>query len=279
MTDTVLRAIADDGSFRVIAALTTDTVRGVAKAQRVAGATASYLGDLLTGAILIRETMAPQMRVQGILKGAGKGRSFVADSLPDGTTRGLVSEGARASGLSLGEGAVLQMMRTMRNGAIQQGITEFQGGNISSALMEYLQSSEQITSVIAVTTLLDRDAILCAGGYVVQLLPEANPATLAAMTDRLARLPSIDSLLASGEGTPSTLVASLLAGSKYTLLEESPLSFGCQCSKERLLAALATIEPAELASMIAEGKDIETSCDYCNKAYLIHIDELRSLLN
>src|SRR5689334_18533913 len=82
--DTVLRAITDDGAFRVITAVTTHTVRGAAEAQGVVGQTARYFGDLLTGAVLYRETMAPDYRVQGIVKGAGGKGSLVADSHPSG---------------------------------------------------------------------------------------------------------------------------------------------------------------------------------------------------
>src|SRR5687767_14004885 len=107
--DTVLRAITDDGAFRVITALTTRTVRGAAQAQKVAGATARHFGDLLTGAVLYRETMAPNYRVQGILKGAGGSGSLVADSHPFGKTRGLVQVPDKRE-LSLADGAVIQMM-------------------------------------------------------------------------------------------------------------------------------------------------------------------------
>lgn len=278
MSDTVLRAIADDGSFRVIAASTTETVRAAAKAQRVRGTTAGYFGEMLTGAALIRETMAPQMRVQGILRGAdGKG-TMVADSHPDGATRGLVHGPAREGGPIFSPGARFQMMRTLRNGSIQQGIVEYTTGGLSAVLMEYLKTSEQVESVIAVATLLDHDEIAVAGGYVVQLLPEATPEQLAAMHERVATLPSIESLLTAGRASPHQLVESLLSGTKHTLLEESPLRFGCQCSHEKLLAALSTIDQGELRSMVDDGKDIDITCDYCSTPYVLTVPELRGLL-
>ncbi|HEY5376008.1 MAG TPA: Hsp33 family molecular chaperone HslO, partial [Polyangiaceae bacterium] len=89
-SDTVLRAITDDGAFRVITARTTQTVRGAVEAQGVAGLTARHFGDLLTGSILFRETMAPNLRVQGIIKGSNGSGSVIADSHPSGQTRGLI---------------------------------------------------------------------------------------------------------------------------------------------------------------------------------------------
>ncbi|HET9932729.1 MAG TPA: Hsp33 family molecular chaperone HslO, partial [Polyangiaceae bacterium] len=73
----MLRAITDDGAFRVITARTTETIRGALKAQGAKGSTARTFGDLITSAILFRETMAPQLRVQGVLRGANGSGNLV----------------------------------------------------------------------------------------------------------------------------------------------------------------------------------------------------------
>ncbi|MEZ4307686.1 MAG: Hsp33 family molecular chaperone HslO, partial [Polyangiaceae bacterium] len=57
--DTVVRAVTQDGAFRVIVTLTTATVKGAVTAQDVSGSTAARLGELVTGAVLVREAMAP----------------------------------------------------------------------------------------------------------------------------------------------------------------------------------------------------------------------------
>lgn len=185
-SDTVLRAMTDDGAFRVITTSTSNTVRGVAQAQGVRGGTARTFGDLITGSILFRETMAPQLRVQGILKGSGGSGSLVADSHPSGKTRGLVEIKAPASEVSLEQGAVIQMMRTLPSGRINQGVVAVPPeGGVSEALMAYMQTSEQVVSVVSVATLLSGEEVLAAGGYMVQLLPEVAPGPLAVMTERL----------------------------------------------------------------------------------------------
>src|SRR6185503_8406827 len=144
--DSVLRAITDDGAFRVIVVRTTDTVQHVLSAQGAQGATGRHLGDLVTGSVLFRETMAPNLRVQGILKGAGGSGSLVADSHPSGKTRGLVQLAGNATEIAIGPGAIMQMMRTLPDGKINQGFVEMPDGNasISRALMEYMQTSEQV---------------------------------------------------------------------------------------------------------------------------------------
>src|SRR5687768_17894744 len=51
-----------------------------------------------------------------------------------------------------------------------------------SALMAYMQTSEQVVSMLAMGTLLEDARVSAAGGYLVQLLPEVGRGPL--MVDR-----------------------------------------------------------------------------------------------
>jgi molecular chaperone Hsp33 len=286
--DSVVRAITQDGAFRVIAALTTDTVRGAALAQRARGDMARSFGELLTGAILIREAMAPRLRVQAILKGKGAG-SMVADSHPDGKSRGLVSFGAGKKdeadaaphdGGGIPQGSLLQVMRTLPSGALHQGMVEVpHGGGISGALMAYMQDSEQVVSTIAVSAVIgEGDEVVAAGGYMVQLLPEVERGPLMVMTERLAGIERLDDVLLHNEVTPDLLLDELLYGMPFTRLEDSPLAFGCNCSQIRLVSSLATLPRSDIEDLVRDGEVLEINCDYCGKEYRIAPAQLRSLL-
>jgi len=285
--DTVVRAITDDGAFRVIAALTTSTVRGAVAAQKVRGETARHFGELCTGAVLVREAMAPKLRVQAIVKGAQGRGSLVADAHPDGTTRGIVNVGAAARAepgppeVRIAPGALLQIMRTLPRGSMHQGVVEIppgSGTDISRALMAYMQDSEQIVTSIATATVLDGDAVVVAGGYVVQLLPEVERGSLMVMTERLTEFPPLEEMLRAPGATPDTLLAELLYAMPFARLEESPLSFGCHCSQLRLVESLATLPRSDVEELIRDGEVLEINCDYCGKEYRIPPAQLRPLL-
>jgi len=278
--DSVVRAITDDGAFRVIAALTTSTVRGAAGAQAARGDVARGFGELLTGAILIREAMAPRLRVQAILKLAAGGGSMVADAHPDGTSRGLVSFGAGRDAAPRAGGTLLQVMRTLPSGSVHQGVVAVpEGGGISSGLMAYMQDSEQIVTTIAVSTVVDGDDIVAAGGYMVQLLPEVERGPLMIMTERLAELPNLDGVISQPGVTPDALLAELLYGMPFTRLEASSLAFGCGCSQMRLVETLATLPRADIEDLVRDGETLEIKCDYCAKDYRIAPAQLRPLLS
>ena len=278
-SDTVLRAITDDGAFRVITARTTQTVRGAVEAQGVAGLTARHFGDLLTGSILFRETMAPNLRVQGIIKGSNGSGSVIADSHPSGQTRGLIQLKGSAKEIELGNGAVLQLMRSLPNGRINQGIVEVpKDGGISHSFMAYLQTSEQVVSMIAVGTLFDGDRVVSAGGYMVQLLPEAARGPLMVMTERLREFESIDPQLGDSAFTPSWLLDELLYGMPFTRLEESPVRFECWCDEVRVVSALASLSRDDLEHLLSTNDVLEIACEYCKRDFRIAPARLRGLL-
>jgi molecular chaperone Hsp33 len=278
LSDTVLRAMTDDGVFRVMVARTTRTVSDAIRTQHAYGDTAQYLAELITGAILVRETMAPQLRVQGILVGArGQGR-LVADAHPDGSSRALVQRPKGSDSISLGGQASLEMMRTLPSGAIHRGLVEVpldQG--ISGALMTYMQASEQVTSMVSVGCVLDGDQVIASGGYLLQLLPEAPEGPLMLMTERLRDFVDIRGFLAETDAAPEPLLHELLYGMPHTLLGRSSLRFGCTCSRIRVMASLATLDRREIEDMIRVGEIVELTCDFCGTQYRVSPSELRGL--
>jgi molecular chaperone Hsp33 len=273
-SDTVVRAITADGAFRVIAALTTQTVRAATAAQSVSGPTAQRLGELLTGAILVREAMAPRLRVQVIVKGSSGRGSLIADAHPDGGTRGLVNAGGGRD-VVVGDGSLLQVMRTLPSGALQQGVVEIpSGAGISGALMAYMQESEQVVSMIAVTTRADGRSC----GYLLQLLPGVERGPLLVMTERLKDFERLDDALDDEAASADGLIDEILYGMPFTRLDDSPLRFACRCSQLRVISALATLPRREIEEMVADGKVLDIGCDYCGTSYQVSPNQLRSLL-
>jgi molecular chaperone Hsp33 len=277
--DGALRAMTDDGAFRVVNVRTTDTVQRVLQTQRVEGPSGALLGELVTGAILVRETMAPDYRLQALLRGADNESRLVADSHPDGGTRGLIS-GATARAAFPLNGGTLEVVRTLYSGDMHRGVVEVPNGKgMSDTLMTYLQSSEQVASMLSVACVLDGGRVIAAGGYLVQLLPEVGRAPLAIMAERLEDFRDIGPLLAKTDAAVSPLLDELLYGMPFTRLTEHPLSWKCRCSTVRVMSSLATLPKAELAELIAGEKQIELSCDFCGHTYNLSPTQLQGLLD
>jgi molecular chaperone Hsp33 len=277
--DKTLRALTDDGAFRVVTIASTQTASRVLELQGVSGRVARLLADLMTGTILVRETMAPMYRVQGILHGAERRGSLIADAHPDGTTRGLANP-STSTPFALGPGALLQMMRSLPRGGVQQGFVDVSDADdISGALMSYMQESEQVVTVTKVAAIVAGTSVAAAGGYMVQLLPDAPRGTHMIMTERLAHFPSLEAILASGEFTPRMLMDELLLGIPFSVVDESKLGFGCSCSETRVVQTLATLGREDVLALVGKGELIEMECEYCRHAYQIPAEALRALVD
>ena len=61
------------------------------------------------------------------------------------------------------------------------------------------------------------------------------------------------------------------------VVDRIPAAFVCDCSKEKVSRALATISKKDMDSIINDGEGIEVKCQFCNKAYHFDIDELKEL--
>lgn len=277
--DRVVRALTDDDTFRVMVAVTTKTVRGAIAAQRATGTSSHRFAELLTGAVLVRETMSPQYRVQCVMKGAGGKGTLVADAHPDGLTRGLVQLPQGVSDFVLGEGSSLLMMRAGARQGYRSVTEPPDGGGVSEALMGYLHASEQIVSVAAVGVHGDGGAVEHCGGYVVQLLPGAARGPLMVMTERLASMPPIGQLLSDVSGNADALLAELLHLMPHAKLGDSDVRHGCLCTDEAVLSSLATLPRTDLIELMEGDEVLELSCDYCATTYPIPVTRLSGLLD
>jgi len=279
VVDKVVRAVTLDGAFRVVAVDATAAVRGVVGAQHATGSAARCLGDLVVAALLYRETMAPDLRVQVILK-ANDGKSHaLADSIANGSVRGLLQTAKGATSFDLGSGSLIQIMRTLHDGRIAQGTVEAPAnGGVAAALMVYMRRSEQVDSMLAIGTCFDGDRVARAGGYMVQLLPEVSRGPLAIMAERLEDFRALDPVLRRDDFGADWLVEQLLWGMTFERTGESPVRYACWCDRARLVSALASLDPAEIRDLVESENPIEVSCDYCGKGYSIAGRELRGLL-
>lgn len=284
-SDRVVRAMTIDGAFRVIAAIATDTANAVCAAQGLTAETGARLAELLACAVIARETTQPARRVQLVWRDR-KGGVLVADSLPDGSTRGLVNPGKGEQVEAEGE-HILQVNYTLPNGSLHQGVVAIpEDSDLSTALMQYMQTSEQIVAMAAIGAVAgDADAggaagegkrVRQVGGYLVQVLPEVTREGLEALTKQLAELPNVSALVADAGVDPRAIITRVLEGFPHAELADSPIAFGCTCSEARIILGILSLGAEEVASMEA-GAALEVRCDACGTQYVIEPSSIRAM--
>ncbi len=286
LTEQVLRGITNDGAFRAITINATKMVQRVLNIHKLSGNNAQLLGQLLVAGVMIRETMAPGMRVQAILGSHPPKFSLVADARPKGMTRGLASLPEDGSDITLGKDTLLQVVRVLYNGELQQGIITTEGANgLAGAVQSYMLNSEQVHSLVDICCVIEDDPVTglakvkVAGGYIIQMLPEADEAALAIMTVTAESFPPVAQMLQSEGGDPEGLMHMLLKPFERTVLDKSSVHEGCPCSMTRVVGALATMGRAEIVDIVRKGEVLSIDCDYCRTNYQVGSELLKPLLD
>jgi molecular chaperone Hsp33 len=79
------------------------------------------------------------------------------------------------------------------------------------------------------------------------------------------------------EDGEQALFQQVLKGFEYHIVGESPVEYKCYCSRERVSDALRCVDKKEIDDIVAEGKNITVSCQFCDKVYTFTPEELQTL--
>jgi molecular chaperone Hsp33 len=148
------------------------------------------------------------------------------------------------------------------------GICNLISGEIAEDLAYYFNVSEQTPSAVGLGVRVAKDgSVEDAGGFIVQLMPNAEESVVAALENQIAQIDSITEMMEKGM-TPEDIL-------EWTGKE--PAAFVCDCSKDRVSRALAAINVKELDDIIQDGEPIEVRCHFCGSTYQFSIDELKAI--
>ena len=178
-------------------------------------------------------------------------------------------------GGAVGKDGVLTVIRDNR---LQKEPTVGQvplvSGEIAEDLTAYYAYSEQVPTVMALGVLVDKDlSILCAGGFMVQLLPGATDAEIDQLEKNIAAMPSVTTLLHEGK-TPEDMMQLALAGFAPNVLDERDVHYQCDCSAERTKEMLFSLGRKELVRMRDEDPVCEVVCHFCHSKYQYDLNDL-----
>ena len=137
-------------------------------------------------------------------------------------------------------------------------------GEIGEDLAYYLTESQQTPSAVGLNVLLDEeDKVKVAGGFLVQVLPNAKEEEIARFEKRIQEMPAISTLLASDDHIEA-LLAAIYGEEPYKRLSEEELRFQCDCSKERFMDALASLPVKDLQEMkdVYKRQAVTCACMY-----------------
>lgn len=282
MKDILTKGTAE--GVRIYALCTTNLVQEAADRHHTSHLASAALGRAMNGALLIAATMKDNERITLRLKGDGPIGEVIADA--EGTNvRGYVGDpdvflplknGKLDVGGALGNGNII-VTRYLQNSEPFTGYAELVDGEIASDLTNYLYTSEQTSSSVALGVLVDKEGkILASGGYFIQAMPGCADETLAKLEENISLTPYVTQLLELGY-TPDKMIETIARGLDVTIQESVEVEFKCRCSREKVLGTLATLGQDDIAS-ISEDEETEVHCQFCNETYKFSRDEIAGLL-
>lgn len=288
MEDYLVRAIAANGQVRAFAAYTKNTVETARQAHNTSPVVTAGLGRLLTAGAMMGSMMKSDRDVLTIkAEGSGPVGHYLVTADSKGNVKGYAANPnvilpANAAGkLDVGGSLGVGLLTVIKDLGLKEpytGTCELVSGKIAEDLTYYFASSEQTPSSVGLGVLMTKDnTVNVAGGFIIQLMPDATEETISIIEEKISTIKSVTSMLENGLD-PEGIINLILGGLDPEILDKMPVRFYCNCSKERVSKALIAIGRKELDNIIEENEPIEVKCHFCNKAYNFTVDELKKLV-
>ena len=288
MADYIVRATAANASIRAFAVTGRELVETARKAHDTSPVVTAALGRLMMGGVMMGAMLKGEndlltLQVSG--DGPIKGMTVTADA--KGNVKGYAIEpqvmlppnaaGKLDVGGAVGSG-VLRVIKDMGLKEPYVGQTVLQTGEIAEDLTYYFATSEQVPSCVGLGVLMEKDnTVRQAGGFIIQLMPFTEDEVISKLEENIKKFPSVTTVLDQGK-TAEEMLGILLDGMDLEITDTRPAQFYCNCDKKRVEKAIISIGKKDIEEMIAENKDIEVNCHFCNTSYTFSVEELKVLL-
>ncbi|MCI8846959.1 MAG: Hsp33 family molecular chaperone HslO [Kineothrix sp.] len=286
--DYMVRATAADAQIRAFAATTKNLVEEMRSLHNTSPVVSAALGRLLTGGAMMGAMMKGENDLLTLqIKGDGPigGMTVTADA--HGNVKGYANEAqvilpANAAGkLDVGSAVGKGILRVVKDMGLKEpyvGQTILQTGEIAEDLTYYFAVSEQTPSSVGLGVFMEKNnTVKQAGGFILQLMPYAEESVIARLEDNLRQFPSVTAALEEGKN-PEQMLEALLDGLPMEIVDTMDVQYRCDCSKQRVERAMISLGKKELEEMIAEGKEVEAGCQFCNQKYKFTVEELERLI-
>lgn len=289
MADQIIRMLAKNDAVKASAITAKDMVERARQIHMTLPTATAALGRTLMAASLMGNQLKEEKgSVTLRIKGDGPLGVITAVSDSEGNARGYVQDGSvdiplkgpqkLNVGGAVGENGSLTVIKDIGLKEPYVGTVELVSGEIADDLAAYFVESEQIPTACALGVLVDIDqSILCAGGYLIQLLPGADESIIGRIEQGVARVGAVTEALRGGMSA-AELLRAVLSDFDMETVEESPVEYRCYCSKERVERALLSLGREELTALIEEQGKAELTCQFCDRVYRYTKEELESLL-
>ena len=288
MNDYIIRATAAGDTVRAFAIRSTDLTAEARELHHTFPVVTAALGRLLSAGAMMGSMMKGEddkLTLQ--MKGDGPIAQMTVTADSHGNVKGFAANPSvdiplkRAGKLDVGGAVGKGFLTVIMDLGLKEpynGQVEIQTGEIGDDLAYYFTVSEQTPSVVGLGVMVDTDSsVKHAGGFILQVMPDAAEETIAALEEKVAGADPVTTMMDNGM-SPEDILEYYLGDLGLKFTEKLPVRYYCGCSKEKVAGALATISTEDLQEMINDGEEIEVKCYFCNSAYKFSTEELEEII-
>lgn len=287
--DYIVRASLANDSVRAFAISSTYLVAEARERHRTLPVVTAALGRLLSAGAIMGSMMKGDKDIVTIsLKGDGPAGYITVTADSHGHVKGFPGNpnvdiprkyaGKLDVGTAVGRG-LLTVSYDLGLKEPYSGQVEIQTGEVAEDLAYYFTVSEQLPSAVGLGVMVDTDSsVKHAGGFIVQLLPDAPEDVIELLEKKLANLEPVTTMMEQGM-TPEEMLLHIFEGVDIEFTERHDVKFYCDCSKEKVKRALAAISDKDLQDIVNDDEDIEVKCYFCNTAYKFSIADIKDILS
>lgn len=285
--DYLIRGIDKDRNFRFFGCNSRILVNEACQKHQTTPVASAALGRTLTATVMMGSMLkSDDNRVSIIIKGDGPIGGIITEANGNGEVKGYVYHPQIESHLNyLGKldvgGAVgnanMTVVKDLGLKEPYSGQVPMLTGEIAEDLTYYFAVSEQTNSVVILGVLVDVDySIKQAGGIIIQVLPDAKEEAIDKLEERLKDFGNLTDKLEKGQSI-EYVIETLLGEVEY--MSEMPISFQCDCNKDRMERALISVGKKDLKEIAEEDGKAELVCPFCNDHYVFSKEELEDMIN
>ncbi len=285
--DHILHITLKDGMVRGLLVTATQTVQEAQRIHLTSPVATAALGRTLIGTALISSMLKEdKASVTASIDGGGPIGKIVCVGDRE-TVRGCVDvpdlemplrpDGKLSVGMAVGTQGRLSVVKDLGMKSPYVGQVPLTSGEIAEDFAHYFVQSEQSPSLVSLGVLVAENTVLAAGGLLLQPLPGCPDGIIDQLELRSPLFSEISRELA--HEPMEDLMKGWFDGLDPVILERTPLSYKCHCSRERMEKALIALGKEELTEMIASGEGEELHCHFCKATERFSTPDLIRMLN
>ena len=292
--DVVKKYLVHNGKASIIVADTTELVEYVKNLHDLTPTTTAAMGRFVTisGIMGLTEIKEKDDLITVQMNGRGPAGSLVSVIKFENNTsivKAYISEphtelpiredGKIDVGGAIGNNGYLNIVRKNNvTDSNYSGLVPLVSGEIAEDFAEYFVKSMQKPTVLALGVLVNKDGVKKAGGFLLNLMPDAEEDVIVKIEEALSKAPAISKMLDDDESLED--IVKIVSGDENPeLIEDSlKIEYECDCSRDKFEQGLISIGKEELEKIIKEDEKASIRCQFCNKEYNFTKEELENLL-